>query len=142
MTESSESITSPDFLSFSEILFYWLRSVIMLRICSHFFSIAPGFVANITVKNMLINRETELKTYFRLLQCRIDKFLAVIRFKIFFCFLVFKNRYQHLNQLFKIHHTFFSLFETRDSIWFESKGFCFRFLALKVIPNEAILELI
>ena len=86
MTESSESITAPDFLSFSEILFYWLRSVIMLRICSHFFSIAPGFVANITVKNMLINRETELKTHFRLLQCRIDKFLAVIRFKIFFAF--------------------------------------------------------
>ena len=81
----------------SEILFYWLRSVIMLRICSHLFSIAPGFVANITVKNMLINRETELKTYFRLLQCRSDKFHAVIRFRNFFCFLVFRNWYQHLN---------------------------------------------
>ena len=69
----------------------------MLRICSHFFSIAPGFVANITVKNMLINRETELKTYFRLLQCRSDKFLAVIRFKKIFCVLVFRNWYQHLN---------------------------------------------
>ena len=85
------------FFLFLKFFFIDLGRSLCYAFAHIFFSIAPGFVANITVKNMLINRETELKTYFRLLQCRSDKFHAVIRFRDFFCFLVFRNWYQHLN---------------------------------------------